>query len=79
MMLVLFLLLDQNDLPVLWEFFRHWPTVESALASTWQQVFKRLESFGVSEELAKTLVRFSGSCFAMTACNICALHLNGAR
>ena len=54
------LLLDVNERLVLWEFFRRWPTVELAIAVTWQQVHERLKSFDVDEEKARTLVKFSG-------------------
>jgi len=42
------------------EFLRRWPSVESALGATWQQVHRRLESFGVTPDTAKTLLRFCG-------------------
>lgn len=44
----------------LMEFLKRWPSVESALGATWQQVHLGLESFGVTQDTARTLLRFCG-------------------
>jgi len=44
----------------LMEFLGRWPSVESALGATWQQIHTRLESYGVTPDMAKTLLRFCG-------------------
>ena len=44
------------------QFLQKWPSVESALGATWQEVHRRLEPYGVTPDTAKTLLRFCGQC-----------------
>lgn len=44
------------------QFLQRWPSVESALGATWQQVHRTLEPYGVTPDTAKTLLRFCGQC-----------------
>jgi len=50
------------------EFFKSWPSVESALGATWQQVHRRLELYGIAPDTAKTLLRFCGECVCVRVC-----------
>ena len=51
---------DDVQRKALFTFLRRWPSVESALGATWQQVHRLLQPYDVTQDTAKTLLRFCG-------------------
>ena len=46
--------------PVLWDFFKKYPTAESATQADWRELAKLLNPLGLHEKRAQIIIRFSG-------------------
>ena len=49
--------------PVLWEFFKLYPTPEAAVKADWRELAQLLNPLGLHEKRAQILIRFSGGYF----------------
>ena len=47
--------------PVLWEFFKLYPTPEAAVRADWRELAQLLNPLGLHEKRAQILIRFSGA------------------
>ena len=54
-------------LPVLWEFFKLYPTADAAKAADVGELAKLLNPLGLHEKRAETIVKFSGVCVCVCA------------
>lgn len=52
-------------IPVLWEFFKKYPSPNVARTTNWKEMSELLKPLGLYELRAKTIVKFSGN-----ICNI---------
>lgn len=47
-------------IPVLWEFFEHYPSAEVTRSAEWKPISELLKPLGLYELRARALIRFSG-------------------
>ncbi|XP_064606551.1 LOW QUALITY PROTEIN: methyl-CpG-binding domain protein 4-like [Liolophura sinensis] len=46
-------------LPILWDFFKKWPTAEATRKANWQEIADLIQPLGLQQKRAKMLIRFS--------------------
>ncbi|XP_035677002.1 nucleolar protein dao-5-like isoform X2 [Branchiostoma floridae] len=49
----------EKAIPLMWEFFRRWPSPEVTRDADWKPICELLQPLGLYEKRAKTLIRFS--------------------
>ena len=52
-------------IPVLWQFFEHYPSAEITKDANWKSISELLKPLGLYEIRAKIIIRFSGKAFTI--------------